>query len=745
MKNIFSLILLLLFMADALAGHRRWTAADGLPTGEVQQLVELPNGQMLANCEGVFCIANGATFDVVPCGRDQVYHLPRYGNHYAYYWEGDTLLWLRDMYRIFLYDTRLRAFRHDIERKWKEEGLLRAAVMSPDAVPQPTIGQLHSIDSLGLSRTFTCATTDRQGGLWIGTRNDGIVYLSPRPDNVRQFPGSDPLVGLARSLTDRDGSTWRCTAHGVSCEDTTGHISLFSVANVSGLPFDRTTFIQPLADGRYLLCDSLSTLGYLDTARREFLSLNERLPVLNRYRYFVGACPLDRTWTAVYTQNGIFLLNTVADTLVKFPAAQFIETHATKYNCMTRDSDGRLWIGTQNGLFSVADDTLVTRIEGLSNNCIRSLVLAADGNLWAGTSCGISRITPSVINLGREDGIPATAMMERAACCLPDGRLVFTTSTSRAVVFHPDSLIVSGAPHPVVVTGALANGTSLDIVRGIELRYDENYLTIHFSALDYATPSLTSYRYRLLPLETEWNVDNSGIGRCTAAYTALPAGAYTLEAQSATADGEWGETTTLAINILPPLWLTWWAKLAYALAAVGAFVLGVGLYFRRRRLKLERLNEERVNRLFELRDEARHQFAQSINVDPRKIGINRDETELVDKMLKAIGQNMDNLDYNIDQLAVDIGMSRASLYKKTQQMLGITPNEFMRGVRLKHAAHLLAESDVAVNQISLMVGFQTSRYFSQCFKNAFGVLPSEYRAGKAQDETSTAEEDGEEA
>ena len=75
-------------------------------------------------------------------------------------------------------------------------------------------------------------------------------------------------------------------------------------------------------------------------------------------------------------------------------------------------------------------------------------------------------------------------------------------------------------------------------------------------------------------------------------------------------------------------------------------------------------------------------------------------------------------------------------------MLGITPNEFLRGVRLKHAAHLLAESDIAVNQISLMVGFQTSRYFSQCFKKTFGVLPSEYRDGKP----STDEvEEGEEA
>ena len=74
-------------------------------------------------------------------------------------------------------------------------------------------------------------------------------------------------------------------------------------------------------------------------------------------------------------------------------------------------------------------------------------------------------------------------------------------------------------------------------------------------------------------------------------------------------------------------------------------------------------------------------------------------------------------------------MSRASLYKKMQTMLGITPNEFLRNVRLKHAAKLLAESEIPVNQVALMVGFQTPRYFSQCFRQLFGVLPTEYRNG----------------
>ena len=161
-------------------------------------------------------------------------------------------------------------------------------------------------------------------------------------------------------------------------------------------------------------------------------------------------------------------------------------------------------------------------------------------------------------------------------------------------------------------------------------------------------------------------------------------------------------------------------------------------YLRRRRQNMERETDERVNRLFELRDEARHQFAQSANIDPEKITQNKDEERLVERLLKAIGQHMDDADYTVDLLAADVAMSRSSLYKKMQSMLGITPNEFMRNVRLKHAARLLAETNTPVGQVALMVGFQTPRYFSQCFRQLFGVLPSDYRSGGEEEAEDTA-------
>ena len=208
-------------------------------------------------------------------------------------------------------------------------------------------------------------------------------------------------------------------------------------------------------------------------------------------------------------------------------------------------------------------------------------------------------------------------------------------------MFQPDSIIAGTKPLPVVITAFRVNDHDT-VMEDIRLAHDQNYLTIQFSALDYATPSHTRYRYRLYPLEQEWNIVNDGSGKGSAHYMALQPGNYRFEVQASSPDGKWGETNITEIEI----------------------------------------------------------------------------------------ENMDNIDYTVDQMASDIAMSRANLYKKTQQMLGITPNEFLRNVRLKHAASLLEQTDMPVNQVSLTVGFQTARYFSQCFRQMFGVTPTEYRNGE---------------
>lgn len=444
----------------------------------------------------------------------------------------------------------------------------------------------------------------------------------------------------------------------------------------------------------------------------------------------MGATPINEQWTILYSQNEAILLDIHADTIATPSFRNDIERYSRKYNCMKTSPDGTLWVGMQNGLFKVRGKS-VLRISGLANNCIRSLTYDVEGHVWAATSGGVSRITPSVLNFGESDGIPKAIMMERAARCRPDSMLVFAITAGEEIMFRPEWFtrnIAHSSPTPVLTEVWVFD--SLYIPQpsaGLTLDYSHNYITFHFSALDYARPSHVRYRYRLRGLDSKWHEAQQGHASAAATYTALPPGHYIFEAQTAIADVEWSESVQMAVTIRPPLWLTWWAKGIYCLITILAIVSLIRFYIKRKRRKLERENDAKVNHLFELREEARHQFAEATNIDPTKIGINPQEEDLLKKLLTVIETHLADHEYSIDQLSVDVAMSRSVLYRKMQTILGITPSDFIRSVRLKHAAHLLQTTDLPVNEVASRVGFATSRNFFSNFKKMFGVLPTEYR------------------
>ena len=71
-------------------------------------------------------------------------------------------------------------------------------------------------------------------------------------------------------------------------------------------------------------------------------------------------------------------------------------------------------------------------------------------------------------------------------------------------------------------------------------------------------------------------------------------------------------------------------------------------------------------------------------------------------------------------------MSHSSLNRKMASLLNTTSVDYIRAMRLKAAAEILKQRDVNVSELGYMVGFSTPAYFSKCFKDFFGVSPSEF-------------------
>ena len=108
------------------------------------------------------------------------------------------------------------------------------------------------------------------------------------------------------------------------------------------------------------------------------------------------------------------------------------------------------------------------------------------------------------------------------------------------------------------------------------------------------------------------------------------------------------------------------------------------------------------------------------------------ETNSLDQqfILQIIAYTQNNIsepNLNVEKLADEFNLSRSQLYRKIKALTGLTANEFIRKIRLERAKKLLEASDNPVNEVSFSVGFSSPSYFSKCFKNHFGILPTEVK------------------
>ncbi len=124
----------------------------------------------------------------------------------------------------------------------------------------------------------------------------------------------------------------------------------------------------------------------------------------------------------------------------------------------------------------------------------------------------------------------------------------------------------------------------------------------------------------------------------------------------------------------------------------------------------------------------------TISLEPTPIAITSMDEQLIERAIHYVEKNIDDPELSVEGLSQELGMSRANLYKKLQQIADKTPTEFIRLIRLRRGAQLLRESQKNVSEIAYLVGFSSPKYFSKYFREEFGMLPSAYqqKEGKAE-------------
>ncbi len=102
------------------------------------------------------------------------------------------------------------------------------------------------------------------------------------------------------------------------------------------------------------------------------------------------------------------------------------------------------------------------------------------------------------------------------------------------------------------------------------------------------------------------------------------------------------------------------------------------------------------------------------------------DEQFVVSVRSAIEARISDDQLSVESLADQLSMSRVQLYRKINALTGMTVNELIRSLRLNKAEQLLRQRWGSVSQVAYETGFNNLSYFSKCFKEAFGALPSEY-------------------
>ena len=103
------------------------------------------------------------------------------------------------------------------------------------------------------------------------------------------------------------------------------------------------------------------------------------------------------------------------------------------------------------------------------------------------------------------------------------------------------------------------------------------------------------------------------------------------------------------------------------------------------------------------------------------------DEKLMERVTKYINDNLDNPELNVAKIAKEIGISRVHLYRKLKELTNQSTRDFVRNIRLKQAADLLASKNLSVTEVTYATGFSHVSKFSSSFKEFYGYSPKEYK------------------
>lgn len=457
--------------------------------------------------------------------------------------------------------------------------------------------------------SVTALATANDGALWVGTRDAGVQQL--RSDRAVASPrGLASQVVLSLAAGERD-DVWVGSPEGLD-HVTSGSVRHWTAAD--GLPDDFVRALLAVSADTVWVGTRRGAAILQDGHVQRVLTVADGLPGDT-----IGTMLRDRDATTVWIGTTAGLARWNGNTLERIPTQTNVRAAVAS---LLQSSDGTIWAGTSEGLFTVRDRRLVPVGGPALHTSITAVLADALGDLWMRTATGILRAraaalqgcvnrsvcAASVRHFGVADGMPSVELPTLGApvaATAVDGSLWFATRRGAAHVI-PQSNTAPMVVPGVAIEGAVLDERPVPYRPQLDVGAASRRVTLTFAGLSLRAPAQVQYRYLLDGFDKAWSPWESGN---VADYTNLPPGSFTFRVQARSVEGAVSAAdATVAIRVQAPFYRRWWFYLG-VLALAGAIAYGLyWLRLRRVRRDYEAVLQERNRIAREIHDTLAQDF-----------------------------------------------------------------------------------------------------------------------------------------
>lgn len=330
--------------------------------------------------------------------------------------------------------------------------------------------------------TILCITEDNQGRIWVGSFREGCGWVDTKSHSFHHQPlPQGNAVSVFDLVCDQQGTLWIATmGEGlIRLQLKTGEIKNYKTAE------------NAITDRKVnsLVNDYISKMSLSPDGKRVYLATT------------MGVCCLDiatESWTKVFGVNTI--------------------NYGTPIR-VVKEYDNKLWIGTNNGLYSynLANKELrhMNMEKGLADNGIASIQQGKQGMIWLGTDHGLCRYNPKTKltqSFFVDNGLQSNEFSDGASSVSPNGTMIFG-GVGGVTWFNPSDIKQTEWKADVKLTAFSINGelvtpetksgwyhvtdTAVIASKRFALSSSDNSFTIQLSTLTYDNPEHIVYSYRI--------------------------------------------------------------------------------------------------------------------------------------------------------------------------------------------------------------------------------------------------------